>query len=166
MPYPSGLQSFYRISWLLYQDSLVYDSLFFSFAFRIIFLSLKIVMVIMICLGVCLFGFFLFESMCFLYLNICILLQVCEVFSYYFCQYIFYPLLSLYSFWDPLIWILEHLILSQRYFKLFSFFKFVFLSTDLITDFHYSIFHSTYVFFTSPAIYSFLCVLHFSYYIL
>ena len=55
----------------------------------------------MICLNLNLHGFILFESLCFLYLDIYFLPQIWEVFNHDFIKYIFYFFFSLFSFWDP-----------------------------------------------------------------
>ena len=69
---------------------------FFLADFRILSLSFSIL--IMICLSV---GLFRFIPLCFLYPNICFLLQVWGFFSYNFIKYIFHSFLPLFSFWYP-----------------------------------------------------------------
>ena len=44
------------------------------------------------CLGVDLFGLTLFETLCFLDLDIWVLFQVREIFSYYVSKHVLYPL--------------------------------------------------------------------------
>ena len=58
-------------------------------AFRI--LSLTFAILITILLGVGLFGFIFFWTLCFLYLNICFFLHDWDIFSDTFIRYIFYP---------------------------------------------------------------------------
>ena len=53
-------------------------------------------------------------SLCFLDLDVCLLSQVREVFSSYIFKYVYRPFLSLFSFRDPIMWILVCLMLSQR----------------------------------------------------
>ena len=54
----------------------------------------------MVCLGVGVFGFILFGTLCCLDLDAYFLCQVRKVFSHYFFVWSLYPLLSLFSFWD------------------------------------------------------------------
>ena len=82
---------------------------------------------VLICLAAGLFEFILVETLCFLYLDICFLLQVWEVFSHNFIKYIFYAFLSLSLPSGALvIQILRCLILLQRSLKLSSFLKICF----------------------------------------
>ena len=81
-----------------------------------------------ICLGVDLFGFILFGTLCFLWVDICILCQVREVFSHYFFrQGFFFFCIFLFSPSNkPIMQISAYLMLSQRSLKLSSFKKFLF----------------------------------------
>ena len=45
-------------------------------------------------------GHLVWDPLCFLYLDICFLIQVWEFFSYNFFKYIFDPLFSFFSFWN------------------------------------------------------------------
>ena len=79
---------------------LLYVTLCFSLVvFRI--LSVTFTILIMICCGVGPWVHLVWDPVCFLCLDICLLLQPWEVSSHNFIRYIFYPLLSLSSFWNP-----------------------------------------------------------------
>ena len=73
----------------------------------------------------------------FLVLNVCLLSQVREIFSYYFFNYVLSAFLSSTSGF-PIMWILVLLMLSQRSLKLFLFLFILFLFS--INDFCYSVF--------------------------
>ena len=66
--------------------------------------------------------YFIWYSLCFLDLSEWFLSHVRKVFGYYRLEYFFCPLLSLFSFWHPIIrmmWV--HLTLSQTCLRLSSF---------------------------------------------
>ena len=67
----------------------------------IAFNSLSLSVLITMCLGVFLLGFFLPGTLCFLDLVDYFLSHVREVFNYYLFKYFLRFLLSLFSFWDP-----------------------------------------------------------------
>ena len=71
------------------------------------------------------------DSLCFLDLVGYFLSHVTEVFSYYFFKYFLRSLLSLFSFWTPIMQLLVCLMLSQRSLRLSSFFSFLFLYSVL-----------------------------------
>ena len=83
MPLPSGLQ----ISPEMLVDSLMRVPLYILVAFPLLILRffsfIFFTSLTLICLGVDLFGFVLFGTMCFLDLHICLLSQVREIFSYH-----------------------------------------------------------------------------------
>ena len=107
--------------------------------------------------------FILFGTLCFLYLDICLLLQAWEVFSHNFikCFFFFFFLtfFSILSSGTPMMLILVCLMLSQRSLTLFQFFQFVFLFTVFMGDFHHSTFHITYAFSISSLLFIPSCVL-------
>ena len=74
-------------------------TLCFSLAALKIFLSLTFAILIMICCCGSLWVHLVWDSLRFLDPNICFLLQIREIFSHYFIKYVFYPFLSLFSFW-------------------------------------------------------------------
>ena len=76
------------------------------------------------------------DSLCFLDLDVCFLPQVRNVFSYYVFTYVFCPFLSS-PFGTPIMQMLVHL-LSQKSLKLLSFFLFFFPFS--LNDFYYSVF--------------------------
>ena len=119
-------------------------------------------------------------ALCFLYLVICFLPQVWEVFSYNFIKYIFDSSISLsFPSGASIMQMLVCLILFQfssvqfsrsvvsdslqASLNLFSFFKICFLSAIRLGSFHYSVFQTTCVFFcfTWSAVNSFQCVFSF-----
>ena len=84
-----------------------------------------------ICLGVDLFRFILFGTLCFLWVDIYILCQVREVFSHYFfrqgcCVFFFFCLFLFSPSKTPIMQISAYLMLSQRSLKLSLFKKFLF----------------------------------------
>lgn len=48
-----------------------------------------------------LFGFILSENLRLIDLSICFLLQIREFFSHYLIKYVFFPIFSLFSLWNP-----------------------------------------------------------------
>ena len=89
-------------------------------AFNVLSLSLIFVSLIALCLGVFLLGFILPGTMHFLDLVDYFLFHVREVFSYYFFKYFLGSFLSSPS-GTPIMWMLAHLMLSQRSLRLSSF---------------------------------------------
>ena len=79
------------------------------------------------CLGVGLFASILFETLCFLDLHVCFLHQIRKVSFHYFFIHIFNFLPFLFSFWHPVMQMLEHLKLSHRLLTLSLFFWIFFL---------------------------------------
>ena len=152
LPLPSGLQSFCReVSWYPYGDSLVYDSLFFflphlEFFLHILLLPLKYSIYWCGYIWVHL----VWDPLCFLYLDISFILQVWELFGHNFFKYFLIPFSPSFPSGTPVMLMLAHLLFSQRFHRLLSFFfLFIFLLFSLY-DFHYSIFQITYVFFCIP----------------
>ena len=133
-------------------------------AFKILSLSLIFGILIIMCLGVFLFGFILFGTLSFLDLYIYFLHPVSEVFHHHFCK-IGFPWLflqipfPLFSLWYPHMTMLFCLTLSQRFLILSLFYWILFFFTllivfcfhifqisDLILYFIYSTFNSLYIF--------------------
>ena len=88
--------------------------------------------------------YIIWGPLCFLYLNICFLVQIREAFSCNFFKHIFYPLLSL-PLPDLLLWIDWHIL----YYPIalvccFHFFHLSFYLLFRLGHFHYSIFQITY----------------------
>ena len=115
-------------------------TLYFSLAaFRII--SLNFAIFIMVYLGMGLFGFISFRTLCNSHTWISFLLQVWEVFGHNLIRNIFYPFLSLLSSLSgiPIISMLIHFMLPERLLKLFSFLKiclfFVVVVVVLVSEF-------------------------------
>ena len=54
------------------------------------------------------------HPLCFLYLDICFCLQACDIFSHNFFKYIFDPFFPSSPSGTTIIWILVHVMLSQR----------------------------------------------------
>ena len=75
-------------------------------------------------------------TLCFLDLGDCFLSSVMGILSCYVFTYILNPFLSLFSFWNPWMWIWLHLTLPQRSFILWAFllilFSFFFCSAAVI----------------------------------
>ena len=77
----------------------------------------------MMCFCLFLFGSHFFGTLGFLdFLEVCFLCQIGEVFLHYFFKQVFNDLLFLFSSGTPMIHMLEHLKLSQRFLGLSSFF--------------------------------------------
>ena len=92
-------------------------------AFRILFLTFAVLWYFLVWF---LEVYLIWDPLCFLYLDICFLFQVCEVFSHTFLKYIF-NLFSLSSpSGTPILQMFVCLMLSQKSLKLFSFFNLLF----------------------------------------
>ena len=115
----------------LYGSPLLWNMLLFRGGFYILCLSLTFAILIMICLGVGLYGFIVggtFSASC---TWICFLFQVGDIFSHTFLQVHFWsPSLSSLS-WTPIMWILVSLVLSQRSYTVLIF-KNVFSFSDWV----------------------------------
>ena len=100
----------------------------FSFvAFNVLSLS-SVLSVSLLCVSLCSsLALSCLISLCFLDLTDSFLSHVREVFSYYFFKYFLRSFLSLFSFWDPIVQMLVHLLLSLRSLRLSSFFFFFIL---------------------------------------
>ena len=123
MPILSGLQSFYwEISW-----SLMEALLSFSFCFWDPLFVFTFAILIMIYLGVGLFEFILFGTLCTSWTCMSFYFTKLGKFSVTISSNKFLIFCSPSPFGSPTMWILLSLIMSQRYFKLPSFFKFCFL---------------------------------------
>ena len=89
---------------------------FFLAVFRIVSLSLTFVILITVCLGVYLFQLILFGTLCFLYLVICFLLLIWEVFSHNFIKYILTSLPFFFSSVTTIIPMLVHVMFFIPFF--------------------------------------------------
>ena len=109
-------------------------------AFNFLLLYLVFVSLISICLGVFLLGFNpLQDSLCLLDLVDYFLFHVGEIFNYNLFKIFLIPFLFLFLFWDPIIRMLVHVILSQRSLRpssvLFIVFT-LFCSSEVISTFY------------------------------
>ena len=92
-------------------------------------------------------------------------LEVCEVFSHNFIKCTFNFFFFLFSFWVPVMWMLVHLMLSQRS-QLLSFFHLIFLLLFWLVSIILS-FRSLTHFLHQVVIYSIVCLFpHFSHWVL
>ena len=100
----------------------LYVTCYFSLAaFNILFLCLVFVSLISMCLGVFLLGFILYGTLCTFWTWLNFSSSMLGKFSTYNLLKIFLiPFLFLFFFWDPIIWMQVHLILSQRSLRLSS----------------------------------------------
>ena len=127
-----------KVSFEKSADSLMGTSLwvtyFFSLAaFKIISLSLTFGILIMMCLGVVLFGSILFETSCAFWTSQSIFFTKLGKFSFLIFSYGVPVFCSSSSpFGTPLMWMLDLLKLSQRLLIFFSLFGFFFLLVVLI----------------------------------
>ena len=90
-------------------------------AFNILSLCLVFVSLISMCLGVFILGFILYGTLCPFWTWLTISFSMLGKFSTIISSKIFsYSFFFFYSSWTPIIWMLEHLILSQRSLRLSS----------------------------------------------
>ena len=123
MPFPPGLKSFYwKISCYPYGNSLVCYLLFFPCCFNICSLCLIFVNLINMCLGVFCLGFILFGTLWVSWTWVIISFLSLGKFSTIISSSIFACLFFLSSSsGTPMIQMLGHLTLSQRFLRLSSF---------------------------------------------
>ena len=137
----------------------MFCSLTFPFDFNIFSLYLTFVNLTNMCFSMFLLGFILYETLHFLDLNDCFLSHFREVFGYNLFKCFLRPSPCLSLFWDPIMWMLVCLVLSQRSLRHFSFLFILFtlfcpvaaISIFFVlfcgSDFHFSVFQITYSFF-------------------
>lgn len=77
------------------------DLCFSVAAFKILSLSLTFVILIRAYIGINVFGFILFGILCFLDVDICSFSRLGKLSVIISSNKLFYPFLSLFSFWDP-----------------------------------------------------------------
>lgn len=102
-------------------------------------LSLTCSILIIMCLDVDLYPHLVWDSLCFLDLDVCFLPQISKVFSHYFFTNMFSAPFSLSS---PIMQMLVCLMLSQRSLKLSSFLKIFFCLLFWLDNLSYFVFRS------------------------